>query len=68
MTYKLSVEEKNEMLEDAKDIKRRDDFRKVRGQMKRMPIDEYIHWLTQLQKLIPERLNRKPVVYKKVLI
>ena len=56
---RLSPKEKKEMLEDAKDPRRREDFRKVRGLLQKMRPEEYIRWMTKVSTLIPERNFKK---------
>ncbi len=47
----LSDEEKKEMLEDAKSISRRDDFRRARRDNDPPSFDDYLIFLNDLQKI-----------------
>ena len=64
---RLTEEEKREMLEEAADVRRREDFRKARELMRKMTFEQYLRWLTEMTRLFP-REPRKPVEYKKVLL
>ncbi|OGR82597.1 MAG: hypothetical protein A2901_00660 [Elusimicrobia bacterium RIFCSPLOWO2_01_FULL_54_10] len=65
---KLSGQEKREMLEDAADKTRRDDFRASRKLSPKMSFEEYIHWLSKITSIFPETKPRKFVAYRKVLL
>ena len=58
----LTEEEKREMLEDAADLDRREDFRKIRNtQGNYIPsLDEYIQFLDHLQEIFgPFKVSKK---------
>ena len=62
---KLSEEEKKEMLEDGKSIKRRDDFRFGRTLNGEISFDEYLHFLNDVQEIFsPFPVSRKPTITK----
>lgn len=61
-------QQKSEMLADARDPKRREDFRKVRALAPKMTFEEYVLWLTQITGLFPEQKPRKFVEYKRALL
>ena len=67
-SYKLTEVEKREMLEDARDPQRLQDFRKLRNSVPKMTFEKYVRWLTQITTLFHERTARKPVIYKNVLL
>lgn len=60
----LSDEEKKEMLEDARSIARRDDFRMTRNVFDQpISLDEYISYLEGIQKVFgPFPISHKPTV------
>ena len=68
MSFRLSEEEKREILEDAADPKRREDFRKLRELKPRVTFEEYVSWLTQIHALFPPPPRRYFKEYKNVLI
>lgn len=47
----LSEEMKREMLEDARSIRRRDDFRSARNRTDSISFEEYLFFLNRLQEL-----------------
>ena len=65
---KLTEKERREMLADAKDPKRRQDFRTARALAPRLTFEEYLVWLTQFTELFPERKPRKFVEYRRSLL
>jgi len=63
----LSPEEKKEMLEDAKSVKRRNDFRIARQYDTERPFtfSEYISFLNGVQKVFgPFKISKKPTITK----
>ncbi len=64
----LSSQEKAEMLADAEDDNRREDFRKARSFLKKTNPEDYIRWMTKIFTLVSVRQPRLPVVYKNVLL
>ena len=62
----LSREEKREMLEDGRSVKRRDDFRFARNFPKKpLSLDEYISFLDSVQKIFgPFKASKKPTITK----
>lgn len=65
---KLSEIEKREMLEDGRNKKRMMDFRKAKSSSRKMSFEEYIAWLTEMQKINPVKTGKKFVVYKNIKI
>lgn len=63
---KLSEQEKKELLEDGKDIQRREDFRKAKNSSLEINFEEYLLWLEEVQKVGRTNLDRKFVFYKTV--
>lgn len=63
----LSRQEKKEMLADARNSKRRDDFRRCR-RLKSRPLsfEEYLKFLNDVQRLFsPFPLRRRPMISDK---
>ena len=60
----LSRQEKEEMLADARDTKRRDDFRRCRRLNSRpLSFEEYLKFLNDIQRLFaPFALCRRPMI------
>ena len=52
-SMQISEEEKNELLEDGKNVHRREEFRRLRApeEIKRHSLDDYIQYLMQIQKV-----------------
>ena len=65
---RLSEEEKREMLEDAQDPLRRDDFRQAAASLRKLTLEEYVSWITQVHSVFPLRPPRNFVEYKNILI
>ena len=65
---KLTEIEKKEMLEDAKDKKRREAFRKIKAPFHHKTFEEYINWLEEMQTVFQIKEERKIVNYKNVKI
>ncbi len=65
---KLTLREKKEMLADADNLDRREDFRIARKLAPKRSFEEYIHWLSKVTSLFPEPSPKKFVRYKKDLL
>ncbi len=66
---KLSDQEKQDILAEATDLKRRADFERAKEFKRPLSPDDYLCWLTQLQEAIPIPVIPKQfVTYKNVLI
>lgn len=62
----LTEIEKKEMVEDAQDCARREDFRRVKNFKVSISFEEHISMILQLSYLRPYESKRKFVVYKDV--
>jgi len=62
----LSKEEKREMLEDAKSVKRREHFRAVKKYVSdKCSTDEYLSFLNAVQKIfLPFKISARPTITK----
>ena len=59
----LSDEEKKEMIEDGKNLKRRDAFRKAQAIHTELSLDEYLLFLNNIQEVFsPFPVSRKPTI------
>ncbi|MFH0806966.1 MAG: hypothetical protein V2A57_00940 [Elusimicrobiota bacterium] len=65
---KLSLQEKKEMLCDAKNKKRKLEFRKGVVPVKFNTFEKYISWLDALQSFNPIKQEKRIVTYKNVKI
>ena len=61
----LSNEEKKEMLEDARNLKRRDAFRRAQAAHPKLSFDEYLLFLNNVQEIFsPFSVSRKSTITK----
>ena len=64
----LTALEKKEMLEDGRSIKRRKQFAEAKKRAakhrvhKKKSLDEYISFLTEIQKVFPFKVSRKKTI------
>jgi len=61
----LDPEMKREMLEDAANLKRREDFRqgRLKGAKQILSLDEYLNFLEGVQEVFPHtEISRKPTL------
>ncbi len=64
----LTELEKKEMLEDGRSIKRRKQFAEAKkraakySEHKKKSLDEYISFLTEIQKVFPFKVSRKKTI------
>jgi hypothetical protein len=64
----LSDDERREMLADARDPKRREDFLVADRLTPPMTFDAYLTWLTEMARQFPKPQRTEVTVYQRVLL